>query len=476
MRRIGVDVGGTNTDAVLLDGGEPIATIKLPTTVDLMDGLVAAISAVLAAQSSDDPPVEAVMIGTTQFTNAVIERSRLERVAALRIGLPASASLPPGVDWPDDLRAVVDPLVFMVRGGHEYDGRPIVPLDRDAVRAAAQQIGHAGIRSVAISAIFSPLTAEAESDAAEILRDELPDIAVSCSSDLGRIGLLERENVTMLNACLRGLGLATVRAFEDALATVGLDVPAFLTQNDGTVVRAEVAARTPVMSFASGPTNSMRGAAYLSGLSDAVVVDVGGTTSDIGHLRGGFPRQANNVVLVGGVRTLFRMPDLSPIGLGGGSIVSSADALADGRSTAAIGPRSVGYRITSDAPVFGGSTLTATGVAVAAGRADIGDASLVAHLDAAEVAAHLAEIGRMLEASVDRVRTSDQPVDLIAVGGGAFLVPDSLAGVAAVHRVAHAGVANAVGAAMAQISGEVDQVFSGLERSAAIDQAIEIAS
>src|SRR5947207_2835191 len=123
---------------------------------------------------------------------------------------------------------------------------------------------------------------------------------------------------------------------------------------------AEVAETYPVYSFASGPTNSMRGAAFLSRLADALVVDVGGTTTDVGALRHGFPREANNVVEVGGVRTLFRMPDLLSLGLGGGSLVT-LDPLS-------IGPLSVGYRLTTESRVFGGTTLTA--IAQVSGEVD----------------------------------------------------------------------------------------------------------
>src|SRR5262249_60136243 len=104
-----------------------------------------------------------------------------------------------------------------------------------------------------------------------------------------------------------------------ALEASGIRAPLYLTQNDGTVMRADFAEAFPVFSFASGPTNSMRGAAFLSGLRDAMVVDVGGTTTDIGRLVRGFPAEANAVVRVGGVRTWFRMPDLLSIALGGGA-------------------------------------------------------------------------------------------------------------------------------------------------------------
>ncbi|MET0168854.1 MAG: hydantoinase/oxoprolinase N-terminal domain-containing protein, partial [Aliihoeflea sp.] len=139
MKRIGIDVGGTNTDAVLIDGETVLSAIKFPTTSDVMKGVVDAIRHVTTSQPANASPIDAVMIGTTHFTNAVVERARLERVGAIRIAMPAGASLPPMVDWPDDLREAVDPLSFMVEGGHEYDGRPLVPLDRDAVRDAAMR-------------------------------------------------------------------------------------------------------------------------------------------------------------------------------------------------------------------------------------------------------------------------------------------------------------------------------------------------
>jgi len=467
MKRIGIDVGGTNTDAVLIDGDRVLSAVKFPTTADVMQGVIGAIRRVMDGQPSNGRPVDAVMIGTTHFTNAVVERARLDRIAAIRIAMPAGASLPPMVDWPDDLREAVSPLSFMVAGGHEYDGRPLVPLDREAVREAAMRIRDAGITAIGITALFSPLTTECEEEAAEIVRAVIPEARITLSHTLGRIGLLERENVTLLNAALQSLGRKTVAAFGDALTEAGIEAPFYLTQNDGTVVLAEVAAATPVYSFASGPTNSMRGAAFLTGRKEAMVVDVGGTTSDIGCLVGGFPREANNVVEVGGVRTLFRMPDLLPMGLGGGTIIN--------RETGAIGPRSVGYRITEEALVFGGKTLTATDIAVAAGRADIGDRDRVRHLDRTVVAELLRRIELMMEDNVDRMKTSAEDVELIAVGGGAFLVPDAMKGVSEVLRVEHTGVANALGAAMAQVSGEVDQIFSGLSRDAALAEADRLA-
>jgi N-methylhydantoinase A/oxoprolinase/acetone carboxylase beta subunit len=279
--------------------------------------------------------------------------------------------------------------------------------------------------------------------------------------------LLERENAALLNASLHELAVTTVDAFRKAIHDSGIEAPLYLTQNDGTVMQAETAIAFPVTSFASGATNSMRGAAHLSGLADAMVVDVGGTTSDIGQLRNGFPREANAVVEVGGVRTLFRMPDLISIGLGGGSLVSE--------SPVSVGPQSVGYRLTTEALVFGGKTLTSTDIAVAAGLIEVGDKAKVTHLAAPLLKDAMKAAHKLLEDNLDRMKTEAGDVPLLAVGGGAFLVPDNLAGTSRVIRVPHGECANAVGAAIAQVSGETDQVFRDLTRDEAIAKARALA-
>ena len=219
----------------------------------------------------------------------------------------------------------------------------------------------------------------------------------------------------------------------------------------------------PILSVASGPTNSMRGAAFLSSTPDALVIDVGGTTTDIGYLRHGLPRQANRVVEIGGVRTLFQMPDLLSLPLGGGSKVTA--------SPLAIGPESVGYRLTELGRVFGGDVTTCTDVAVAAGASSLGDPSRVADLPAGLVGEAMATIRARLEDAIDRMRPDAEPRPVIAVGGGSFLVPDGLAGTSDTVRVAHAPVANAVGAAMAQVSGESDRVYRDVPRDEAIAAA-----
>jgi N-methylhydantoinase A/oxoprolinase/acetone carboxylase beta subunit len=470
--RVGIDVGGTNTDAVLMDGDRVLAEVKRSTSPDVTAGILDGLRGLLEQSGAAPAAIQAVMIGTTHFTNAVVEGRRLLEVASVRLGLPATEALPPLVDWPERLRRAVGRNVYMCHGGHEFDGREIAPLDHDELRRVADDIAAKGLRAVSISSVFSPINEELERRAAEIIHDTVPGAAISLSSEIGRLGLLERENATIMNACLADLAVHITQAFTTALHESGIEAPVYLSQNDGTLMTVDYAERYPVATFASGPTNSMRGAALLSGLADCAVVDIGGTTTDVGMLVHGFPREAKATVEIGGVRTNFRMPDVLSLGIGGGSLV-----VWDGEAT--VGPESVGYELVRRGRVFGGTTLTATDVAVAAGRAELGDLEAVADLEPALVAKSVANIESRIAEAVDRMKTASSPLPVVVVGGGSILLGDELAGAERLVRPEHSAVANAIGAAIAQVGGEVDHMFSvgpRLSRDEALERAREQAA
>jgi N-methylhydantoinase A/oxoprolinase/acetone carboxylase beta subunit len=456
--RIGIDVGGTNTDAVLMDGSRVVSEVKTTTSQDVTAGVVGALRSLIDSTDLSPSQVRGVMIGTTHFTNAVIEAKRLMPTATIRIGAPATLALPPMVDWPSRLRDAIGENFYICSGGHEFDGRPLSVLDPSEIGRAAEDIGSKGIRTVAISSVFSPVNQECEEEAAAILASSLPGVAISLSHEIGRMGLLERENATILNACLHGLAIQIIDAFGSALAAAGIAAPVYISQNDGTLMSVEYAKRYPVATFASGPTNSMRGAAFLSGLSDCAVVDIGGTTSDVGVLQHGYPREAAVGVKIGDVRTNFRMPDVYSFGLGGGSWVRQDPELR-------IGPDSVGYELASRALCFGGDVLTATDVAVAAGLADLGDHSRLAGLDREMVQQSVDLIASRIAGAVDRMKTTADPVPVVIVGGGSILLGDRLEGASHLVKPDHFAVANAIGAAIAQIGGEVDRIFAAAGRS-----------
>ena len=419
--QIGVDVGGTNTDGVIMSDGKVLVSEKTVTTENVGDGVFNVIKSVLEKGKISADKITSVMIGTTHFTNALVERKRLQKIAAIRLCLPASDSLVQMIGWPEDLISTLNPKKYFAKGGYEVDGREISPLDSDEINKIVDKISKEDIDSIAINSVYSPLNSEMEEKAAEIISKKLPDIKISLSHAIGKVGLIERENATIINAALSKLAEEIIEAFETALKNLNITAPLYVSQNDGTLMRPEKVKSYPVLTFACGPTNSMRGAAFLSGIEESIIVDIGVTTSDIGYIKQGFPRQSAVATDVGGVRTNFRMPDIVSIGLGGGSIVRE-----DGNK---IGPDSVGYLLTKKAKVFGGDTLTTTDIAVAKYKLDIGDPSLIKDLDNDIVENSKKQITQLLENSIDKMKTSADDVPAIFVGGGTIINKEKVKGI-----------------------------------------------
>ncbi|CAL5868552.1 uncharacterized protein PFLUO_LOCUS2779 [Penicillium psychrofluorescens] len=471
--RIGVDVGGTNTDAAIIDIAATdsasrgvCASSKTPTTTDVTSGIHAVIEDVLSKTAVNRQDVLSVAIGTTHFVNAVVEADarRLSKVAVVRLCGPFTRLVPPFSDFPPALKQIMGGPVFYLDGGLEIDGREITPLNPDQVKQTVKSIQAAGIKMVAVVGVFSPLDHQGihEETCKQLMLEQDPSLSVVCSHQIGGVGLLERENATILNASILTLARRTVRAFCQAMTKLQLSCPLFLTQNDGTLTDAATAAELPIKTFASGPTNSMTGAAYLASLdrgtnaksnTQVLVIDVGGTTSDVcALLPSGFPRQAPNFVEVGGVRTAFSMPEVLSVGLGGGSRVVY-DAELD---RVRVGPDSVGHYLTSQALVFGGDVMTTTDIVVASGKAKIGDYAKAQSIPSDVVSKARLQIKKILERAVEDMKVSDLPVTLLLVGGGSIVQMDQLEGVAECIIPPHHDSANAVGAAIAKVAGEVD--------------------
>ena len=470
MYKLGIDVGGTNTDAVLIDENlNVVADIKCPTTGDIYDGILAALRTVLAQSGVDRRQIKQAMLGTTQCTNAIVERKNLAPIGILRIGAPATLGIPPMVDWAEDIsRIAVGSAV--IGGGFEYDGKQLAPFDAEAAKKFFLEMKEKGVKSFAISCVFSTVRNDHELEAAALCREVMgEDVHVSISSEIGSMGLIERENATILNAALWKVAERFTEGFAQSLADEGItNADVYLSQNDGTLMTMEHARRYPILTVACGPTNSIRGASYLSSLQNAIVIDVGGTTTDLGVIQNGFPRESSVAVTIGGVRTNFRMPDVVSIGLGGGSIVREH---ADGSVT--VGPDSVGYEITKKALVFGGDVLTATDIAVRLGMVELGDASKVAHIPEELAKKALAAIGTLVEDAIDSMKVSSADSDVILVGGGSIVLPEKLAGAAAVVKPDHFGCANAIGSAISKVSGTFEKLinYDEIPRDKALKQA-----
>ncbi|KAF7375145.1 DUF917-domain-containing protein [Mycena sanguinolenta] len=464
--RIGVDVGGTNTDAAIIDLAESsnprtrgvIASHKEETTLNVTDGIETAVRKVIsdAGVNPQDGEILSLTIGTTHFINAVVQADarRLSKVAVIRLASPYTFEHPPFVDFPPHLKSLMNGHTGIIQGGLQIDGRSINEIDEREVIQQAKEIEAKGIKDIVLVGVFSALDFSGKNEylARDLLFRELgPEVNIVCSRDVAQIGLIERENASILNASIGTYARRTIRGFQNAMKRLGLALtcPLYLTQNDGTLTSAEDAARLPIRTFSSGATNSMRETP-----KSMIVVDVGGTTTDIGVLLpSGFPRQAAAFIEVAGVRTNFSMPDVNSIGLGGGSRVR-IDAV--GRVT--VGPDSVGHHLTREAKVFGGQVLTATDIAVRSGAGGIGNATLVADLTDEIVSRARKVTTKLLENAVDRMKTSPEDCTVLLVGGGSILIPQQLKGVHEVIIPPFHDVANAVGAAIAKVSGDVDTI------------------
>ncbi|EEP81448.1 conserved hypothetical protein [Uncinocarpus reesii 1704] len=500
MYRIGVDVGGTNTDAAILDitasekqSRGVLASSKTSTTPDVTSGIKSVIENVLQKSAVDTKDILSVAIGTTHFVNAVVEADarRLSKVAVIRLCGPFTRQIPPFTDFPPALTKIMRGPIFYLDGGLEIDGRQIKPLNPEQIKQAVASIREAGITMVAIVGVFSPLDHSGihEETCKKMMLELDPSLSIVCSHSIGGVGLLERENATILNASILNLAKKTVRAFCKAMSDLHLSCELYLTQNDGTLTDAVTASEFPIKTFASGPTNSMTGAAFLAGLDrqetktsnerQVLVIDVGGTTSDVcALLPSGFPRQASNFVEVGGVRTAFSMPEVLSVGLGGGSIIRHDK----NTGHVSVGPDSVGHYLTSKALVFGGDVMTTTDIVVATGSHSIGDSSKAATIPKAIVDEARKGIKKILERAVDGMKVSALPVTVLLVGGGSIIYMDTLEGVEECIIPPHHDSANAVGAAIAKVAGTVDLIEILADRSekevvkkaeqAAIDAAV----
>jgi N-methylhydantoinase A/oxoprolinase/acetone carboxylase beta subunit/DUF917 family protein len=474
---IGIDVGGTNTDSVLLDpsrssvGSCVVSWNKQVTSHNVSKGIQDSIEQLFVSQRDvRKQDILSVTIGTTHFINAIVERDqiRLQKVAVLRLCGPYSQNVPPFTDFPKDLAHLMNGYIGYLQGGYHVDGQEIASIDESEVREHAHKIKGLGLKTVAISGIFSPVFTEQETKVAKILEKELSGVHIVTSNELSGIGLLERENLAILNASVKRFANNIINTFVKAVKSAGIDAPILLTQNDGTVLTIPEALKIPIKTFSSGTTNSMRGASFLQGKFEGrsvIVVDVGGTTTDVGLLLpNGYPRKTSSFSFIGGVKTRLSMPQVESIGLGGGSIVRQIDA------KVTVGPDSIGNDF-SKSIVGGGSILTTTDVAISEQLEGGSGTTIYAIGDRERIRGKVSRgtleqyksvVLHLIEKVIDRMKTSPEDIPVLLVGGGSFILPDNIKGASEVWRPQFFQVANAIGAAIGKVSA-VAQSFGKLD-------------
>ena len=329
---LGVDTGGTYTDAVVLDEAtdQILASAKsLTTRPDLALGVGRAIDAALAQAAIDPAQVAMVSLSTTLATNALVE-GQGGRIALVFIGFDAAELGRAGLT--DALRG--DPVIALA-GGHSHAGGEIAALDLAGLAQAIDALD-AGITGFAIAGSFATRNAAHEIAARDLIRERTGK-PVTCSHELSSaLGGPKRALTAVLNARLIGMIDGLIAACEGHLTKVGIDARLMVVRGDGALVSAAVAREKPIETILSGPAASIAGASWLTGELDALVSDIGGTTTDVCLLQGGKPKIDPQGARVGPYRTMVEAVAMRTTGLGGDSEVHVVEGLGGGVQ---LGPR-----------------------------------------------------------------------------------------------------------------------------------------
>ncbi|MCL2785947.1 MAG: hydantoinase/oxoprolinase family protein [Methanomassiliicoccaceae archaeon] len=321
---LGIDAGGSYTDAVVMDvrTKEIIAKMKSRTTHDdMIVGMRNAMNGLILKRSFNPKDIKYVGLSTTLATNSILE-SKGGKVGLITIG------------WTPEREALMEPLKeFFVAGGHDVKGKSISGLDESALIDAAKELEKVA-DNIVLSAKFSCIYDSHERRAKQILADKV-GIPVIATYELSRdIGVYERANTAILNGMLLPVINDFIMGVLSLLSRYGVDAHVMMMKGDGTMMRIETARLRPVETIMSGPAASIVGGLALSGCSDGIVIDIGSTSTDVACIRDGMPPLSKKGVTVLGKGTHVRTIDAHTIALGGDSHIS---VTADGE--VALGPR-----------------------------------------------------------------------------------------------------------------------------------------
>jgi len=316
---LGIDTGGTFTDAVLVVddvGGAVVAQAKSPTTHhDLTIGVSGAVNAVLAAAGADAAAqIALVSVSTTLATNALVE-GHGEPAGLFTFGFSDGELGRTGLG-----SAVAPELLVNLDGGHDAHGNEREPLDLEAIERSAKALAPQ-VTAFAVAAQFSVRNPGHEQAAAQLIR-ESTDRPVTASHELSsKLDGPRRALTAALNASLLGTIDRLNRAVRAVLADQKIDAPLMVVRGDGSLVSAAFAGERPIETVLSGPAASVIGALHLADLTSGLVVDIGGTTTDVAVITEGRPRITDGGALVGEHRTMVEAVEMATAGLGGDSEV-----------------------------------------------------------------------------------------------------------------------------------------------------------
>jgi N-methylhydantoinase A/oxoprolinase/acetone carboxylase beta subunit len=460
---LGIDIGGTHTDAVCLSGRDILSTAKTPTGDDLVGSIMEALGSLGIKYSR----VKRVVLSTTLSTNAIVEK----KYAKTGMIVSAGPGIYPGHYFLTD-------SFHLVQGAIDHRGREYVTIDQQEVLRASRHMKGSGIEGVGIVSKFSVRNPAHESFIASLLKDDFPFVCQGHTMS-GSLNFPRRINTTYFNVAVMPVQERFVSAVQKALAHLGVNAPLFFLKADGGTYASSAANRLPVETILSGPAASMMGALALTKKPEgtALVLDVGGTTTDIGILLDGIPILEPKGVDIDGRKTLVRGLKVVSVGAGGDSCVWEQD-----------GELRVGPARSGPPACMGGVVPTPMDVFAVRGEFTEGDAGKsidalsplgddlgmdISRLNSEIISTIVENIRKAAKEFVDEVNSHPvytihemlhpdivQPQRVILIGGPARLLkPYIEASLKMECEVPeHAMVANALGAALARTTAQITLV------------------
>ncbi|PLR79937.1 hydantoinase/oxoprolinase [Bacillus canaveralius] len=456
--KLGIDVGGTNTDAVIVrNDGKLLSWSKHLTTKDIITGIELAAKEVLKEANIRPQQIDGIFVGTTHVLNALYHLVNLSNTALIRI-IKHPSLIEPAVEWPDGLKKYLA-KVYHFESSYDYTGKTNSrsTTNSDAFKQLFRDLKEMNIESICIVGAYSPLYASEELELRNYIKESFPEIPITMSHKIGSTGFIERENATLLNAIVSKVIRQAMLDLSTVFRKLSLECPCWLTQNDGSLMEIQEAIDYPILTIGSGVTNSLRGASILSGLDRCIVVDVGGSTIDIGKILNSQPEVSIGSTSILGIAVNMRVPKMYSLPYGGGSLISIEDESVRIKDTIASDIEQHGIS-------WGGNTWTLTDSFLKVYPDSFSDKKItltgLAKLSEDDCQKVINTVTREIKKKIARLQQSNEALSIVLVGGGSSLLVNRLFG--KYQKVFHPvgfHICNAVGACFAPLSAQVDKVF-----------------
>jgi N-methylhydantoinase A/oxoprolinase/acetone carboxylase beta subunit len=456
--KLGIDVGGTNTDAVIVrNDSKLLSWSKQLTTKDIISGIELVAKEVLTEANILPEQIEGVFVGTTHVLNALYHPVNLSKTALIRITKKPSL-IEPAVQWPDNLKKYIS-KVYHFESSYEYTGETNRHSTQNSneINQLLNEINQFEIESICIVGAYSPLYESEEREIRDLIKERFPEMPITMSHEIGSTGFIERENAALLNAIISKVIRQAMIDLSTLFKKLSLECPCWLTQNDGSLMEIQEAIDYPLLTIGSGVTNSIRGASILSGLTRCIVVDIGGSTIDVGRILNGQPEVTVGSTSILDIDVNMRVPKMYSLPYGGGSLISIEE-------DSVVIKETIASNIEQQGISWGGNSWTLTDSFLKVYPNSFSDEKITLkglhQLVEEDCQKVIKRVTREIKNKIGMFQLSNEALPLVLVGGGSSLLVDRLYG--KYQKVFHpAGyhICNAVGACFAPLSSQIDKVF-----------------